>query len=266
MKKIIILTAFTLSFCFAEAQGPGSGYPCPSALYFQYFHKVGKAKKFKLKLVLNNESQNLNGFYLSISKSDPSIHWVVVDEEKEAYFSVKGYGKNILARLDGKTDDECDAELEQYCDIISRITYDENLYIAEILKTLDCRFFPAGYAIEVGELAVDLSDCEDDDFCYTIGVNAEPLEYSFSYTGGVEGTCGWTPADGFGIQLCKKGDYVAIWPYDFDGVAEVEKPKAIASVKYFTLAGVESAEPQQGVSIKVTTYSDGSRKSEKILR
>ena len=33
----------------------------------------------------------------------------------------------------------------------------------------------------------------------------------------------------------------------------------------YNLTGVESAEPQQGINIKVTTYSDGTRKSEKVV-
>ena len=53
---------------------------------------------------------------------------------------------------------------------------------------------------------------------------------------------------------------------DYDGVEEVEKDKSVASVRYYNLAGVESAQPVKGVNIKVTTYSDGTTKSEKIMR
>ncbi len=51
----------------------------------------------------------------------------------------------------------------------------------------------------------------------------------------------------------------------FAGINTVDSDKQVRSVRYYNLAGVESAEPQQGVSIKVTTYSDGSRTSEKVL-
>ena len=37
------------------------------------------------------------------------------------------------------------------------------------------------------------------------------------------------------------------------------------SVRYYNLNGVESTEPRQGVNIKVTTYSDGTRQSEKVV-
>ena len=61
----------------------------------------------------------------------------------------------------------------------------------------------------------------------------------------------------------------------YDEAQQLKKPDAITTVfgnkqfecvRYYNLAGVESAEPQPGVSIKVTTYSDGSRQSEKVLR
>ena len=42
--------------------------------------------------------------------------------------------------------------------------------------------------------------------------------------------------------------------------------KKETSVKYYNIAGMESAEPQQGMNIKVTTYSDGTRKSEKMMK
>ncbi len=51
-----------------------------------------------------------------------------------------------------------------------------------------------------------------------------------------------------------------------DAITTIAGDKQVKSVHYYNLAGMESAEPQQGVNIKVTTYSDGSRQSEKILR
>lgn len=42
--------------------------------------------------------------------------------------------------------------------------------------------------------------------------------------------------------------------------------KQVANVRYYNLAGIESAEPFDGVSIRVTTYNDGTRTNEKILK
>ncbi len=42
--------------------------------------------------------------------------------------------------------------------------------------------------------------------------------------------------------------------------------KAVAGVKYYNLAGIESDRPFEGVNIIVTTYTDGSRSSSKVLK
>ena len=49
-------------------------------------------------------------------------------------------------------------------------------------------------------------------------------------------------------------------------ITTVAGDKQVKSVRYYNLTGVESAEPVKGVNIKVTTYSDGTRKSEKMVR
>ena len=42
--------------------------------------------------------------------------------------------------------------------------------------------------------------------------------------------------------------------------------KAVASVKYYNIMGIESDVPFQGVNIEVTTYEDGSRTTRKIMK
>ena len=42
--------------------------------------------------------------------------------------------------------------------------------------------------------------------------------------------------------------------------------KQVASVRYYNLAGVESNEPFKGMNIRVTTYTDGTRHTEKVVR
>ena len=49
-------------------------------------------------------------------------------------------------------------------------------------------------------------------------------------------------------------------------VKEVVTPRTAKSVRYYNLMGVESDKPFDGLNIVVTTYSDGSRSSKKILR
>ena len=49
-------------------------------------------------------------------------------------------------------------------------------------------------------------------------------------------------------------------------ISTIEGDRQVTGVRYYNLAGVESAQPVKGVNIKVTTYSDGTTKSEKIVR
>ena len=51
-----------------------------------------------------------------------------------------------------------------------------------------------------------------------------------------------------------------------EAITTVTGDKQVKSVRYYNLAGVESAQPVKGVNIKVTTYSDGTTKSEKMVR
>jgi len=50
------------------------------------------------------------------------------------------------------------------------------------------------------------------------------------------------------------------------GVYEVPNMAAISSVKYYNLNGVESTQPMDGVNIRVTTYTDGTRHAVKALK
>lgn len=47
---------------------------------------------------------------------------------------------------------------------------------------------------------------------------------------------------------------------------EMAAGKTIASVNYFNLAGQSVAEPAAGVTLVVTTYTDGSRTTNKVIR
>ena len=53
---------------------------------------------------------------------------------------------------------------------------------------------------------------------------------------------------------------------DHVGVEEIDVNKEVASVRYFNLAGQESAQPMQGMNIVVTTYTDGTRTSAKVVK
>ena len=57
-----------------------------------------------------------------------------------------------------------------------------------------------------------------------------------------------------------------VWLYDIDtNVAETLAGKTVANVRYFNAAGQEMAEPN-GLTIKVTTYTDGTTNAVKVMK
>ena len=51
-----------------------------------------------------------------------------------------------------------------------------------------------------------------------------------------------------------------------NAITTVDGAKQPQNVRYYNLAGIESAEPFKGVNLKVTTYTDGTRTTEKIIK
>ena len=268
MKKCILLLAMAVAVFTIFAQSP-----CPSSLRFKIPGDIGKADNLIIEVSLINTSENLNAFNLYVYK-DPQVQWIVVDEDTNEYFTAKGYGKNILARWEGVTDEEREAELDQHC-VIRSNRYDNRLLILEILSTNECRFFPTSdyydSDIHIGRFAVDVSNLEDGYYHSDVlnVYNSNTNDYCFSYTGGIEGTCAIVANEQIACDIYRKGEYASFHyiPDDYSSIEDVDiAKKKETSVKYYNIAGMESAEPQQGMNIKVTTYSDGTRKSEKMMK
>lgn len=89
---------------------------------------------------------------------------------------------------------------------------------------------------------------------FTVEPKWEPNEYRFIYcTGGNNET-----------QRFQLYNRVAL--YGSVSVVEDLAKKTINNVKYYNVAGMESNEPFDGVSIKVTTYNDGTTSTCKIIK
>jgi lipopolysaccharide assembly outer membrane protein LptD (OstA) len=57
--------------------------------------------------------------------------------------------------------------------------------------------------------------------------------------------------------------YLTVYPYS--GIDELASGKQIANVRYYNLAGQEIAQPS-GLTIQVTTYTDGTRTATKVIK
>lgn len=269
MKRFMLLFSVALAILSANAQDY-----CPTSCYLRLVQDPCDASNVEIEVQLENNSQNLNAFILKVQKPELS-EWLAVTDTQAPYgdyFTSNGYAKYILACWEGKTDEEREEGLIDHVDIYSAIRDNNTLEFLEVLKTLDCHYFPKSEYIDytwqripVGKFAIDMTNLEED-YPYIIYINYS----SFAFTGGPEGTRTWEDfIQTEGIHLYKIGNYVSTsWnlPPGFDAIEDVSAAKSVSNVKYYNLQGVESSEPFKGMNIKVTTYSDGTRKSEKELR
>ena len=120
-------------------------------------------------------------------------------------------------------------------------------------------------------------------YSYDLTEDLTEIPYSI-YGGGYDFRNGYvyfyrTNAEGFdplftqniGIQAHYTVDGVKnssdiVWLYDVEsGVNEMNADKAVASVRYYNVAGQQIAQPS-GMTIKVTTYTDGTTSAVKVVK
>ena len=102
--------------------------------------------------------------------------------------------------------------------------------------------------------AVDFSDY----YVYMYRTNEEGYEPLFTENIGIQV---YYTVDGI-----RNASEKIAWLYDIDtSVAEINAGKTVANVRYFNVAGQEMAEPQ-GMTIKVTTYTDGTTSAVKVVK
>ena len=209
MKKIFTLFAAAMMGVCAFAQMPET---CPSELKLKLL-KGDQLNLVKVELQCTNSSLNLNGFNVELDKGESTA---VFRKSGGSAFSAAGYANVILQRWETTmgedeetgdeievpvTDDMREQKLLEMCDVQSNIKSNGNLVIIELLKTNECRFFPV--LEEPTSIGVFYMNCStlgsakegEEVPSVTLTAPAIPSRYSFSYTGGVEGTRAWTPEE-----------------------------------------------------------------------
>lgn len=148
----------------------------------------------------------------------------------------------------------------------------------------DCTIeFPVNFAFTPGKsLIVTMAfDAVDDDNCttgsdyapfYTSGISGKAMTYTNNWSSFVDYAQGEDFPDATAVLGC--GTNVAL-PYtqisytyvemNPSGVTEIADGKTVAGVRYFSIDGKEMNQPA-GLTIAVTTYNDGTTKTEKIVK
>ena len=210
MKKLFTLFAAALVGLAAFAQEP-----CPTKMEMQLQDASDPANVFFEFVITQNNSLNLNGFNMEITKPGDAV-WKRAQGAN--WVTAKGYASYILERinLDGLTaadftEDELEDMLSDFLDNKSNVkngsTSDPGSTLAfiPILSTNECRFYP-DHAGAVGKAKVDMSALADGE--YEFRAEATPPTCSFSYTGGPEGTRAWTSDEPVVMTLKKEGDVI----------------------------------------------------------
>ena len=99
------------------------------------------------------------------------------------------------------------------------------------------------------------------DHTYFYRTNAEGYEPLFTENIGIQ-----VYYDVPTVSIREKNASDIVWLYDTDvAVKEVNAGKTVANVRFFNLAGQEMAQPE-GLTIKVTTYTDGTSSAVKVVK
>ncbi|MBR5639030.1 MAG: hypothetical protein IKW83_04625 [Muribaculaceae bacterium] len=258
MKKFFTLLAAAMLGVCAYAQ------TCPSEISLKLLDGTNP-NLIQVEVMLTNASENLNGFNFELEKTEGSP--VVFRKSGGNYFSAAGYANVILQRWETTmeededtgdeievpvTDEMREAKLLNMCDVKSNLKQD-NLVIIELLSTTECRFFPVlDEPTAIGVFYMRWPATKEDEAevpQVTLSAPSTPSRYSFSYTGGAEGTVAMTPDAPIEYTL-----------YNVDGVITDEVPQtAISTIstdtnvdnRIFDLQGRElQSVPEHGIYIQ----------------
>ncbi len=133
--------------------------------------------------------------------------------------------------------------------------------------TFAARSYTTNYGAETYRVLVSENGTDPSDFVEVQGSTEVPAEW-------VEQTVSLAEYAGKNVHVAIQHDTEDTFIFMIDdikvngvvsSVSDVDASKAVASVRYYNLAGQECVDAQQGVTIVVTTYTDGTRTATKRI-
>ena len=161
------------------------------------------------------------------------------------------------------------------------INYDlYNYYGDNVSLNLD--FEPFDFDPNKSLLVTMVFDAQDDDNCtmgsdyapfYTSGIRGQAMTYTDNWTSFVDYAAGNDFPDATAMLGCGTNVELPVTTigYNYEdapdptAVNELNDQKAVAGVRYFNMAGQEMQQAE-GLTIVVTTYTDGTRSAVKVLK
>lgn len=266
MKKIILFFATALLGLSAYAQ------TCPSTLNLSLVNGDDPSK-VDVELQLINTSSYLVGFNIVIQNVDGggSIqlnrignYWL--------YFNFEDYLDVILANLEVPEGQDI-TDINFYTNYFDVKAYWRNglLQLKQELWVPSGLFYPVlEEPTAIGRFSLDMTACEDGLYEFRVDNTIAHCQAYFKFP---QGYHVWNIDNPLVFTLVKDGNSVtqlqsiaATFAPVVSGISTIDGDKQVAGVRYYNIAGVESSEPWQGVNIRFTTYTDGSRHTDKIIR
>ena len=251
MKKIFTFIAAALLSLAVSAQD------CPTKTMMNLLNG-DDAANVEIELgICEQNSAYMVGFNFEITKPEGAIWKAAFDEN---YFTAQGYAPYILGCLAENmgqdfTDDELEVRLSRLCDIDSWIQENDKLVIIEVLRTAQCRYYPA-YPGNVGMFVLDMSALEDGE--YEVRAENTVSGGNIWYNPGTEEHDNWIIDKPMVLTLMKQGETViqkssiqATYVQALTAISTVTGDSENADSRIFDLQGRElKSVPEHGIYIQ----------------
>jgi hypothetical protein len=212
---------------------------------------------------MNIENAQLAAFFREEDKRVYCVYYYWEEIDNQIYYTPYEYakyfdeatGENVIYDFNNVTD----PYINHYNDDLPLFEGLEVVVAQEQLGDFMSNFYNIGEDVVIAERCGAVKDYLNNDMML------KPFNHRYPNDNLLYRKLAYIEEDG---EIIYKGEnYDAAMEYlNSSAISTVSGDKQVASVRYYNLTGVESAEPQQGVNIKVTTYSDGARLSEKVIK
>lgn len=126
--------------------------------------------------------------------------------------------------------------------------------------------------LEIEQIAFTFQENAGKVYNFTVNEGEQPVLSSGAYKENADNTALWTGAapsvtftKGKAVNGTARVQTLVITTKEATAVSTIEAEKAVTGVRYYNLAGAQSATPFAGANIVVTTYADGSTRAQKVI-
>lgn len=218
------------------------------------------ASKTTVTIKVENSRDDLNAISLGMLPAENAQFIKIMNEDEDEFYWWPN-GLYVLGNYPGKSDTWKTNKVRSNADIKESVKNGGELVIIALLSDENCRTFPAENGT-LGTFTMDLSALPDGEKVKAFELDKDKGNTNFALLNG-SSIYPEDTAEGYPEVFVKKeGNKIS----PVTAINVVDAVKNVTSVKYYNIAGVESATPFQGVNIMVQTYDDGTKSATKVVK